>query len=80
MRIDINFQSSAQKLKHKAISNSLRKEKQIHQRGPQPRGLGPLARSARAHTRPTHTGRPAAGDSPRAGAFVETPLRYLVFT
>ena len=27
MRIDINFQSSAQKLKHKAISNSLRKGK-----------------------------------------------------
>ena len=27
MRIDINFQSLAQKLKHKAISNSLRKGK-----------------------------------------------------
>ena len=27
MRIDINFQSSAQKLKHKAISNSIRKGK-----------------------------------------------------
>ena len=27
MRIDINFQSLAQKLKHKAISNSLRKRK-----------------------------------------------------
>ena len=27
MRIDINFQTSAQKLKYKAISNSLRKRK-----------------------------------------------------
>ena len=38
MRIDINFQSLAQKLKYKAISNYLRKGKTNSTRGPSPHG------------------------------------------
>ena len=52
MRIDINFQSLAQNVKYKTISNPLEKRKTISTRGPQPRG--PSTRSARdPQARPT---------------------------
>ena len=81
MQIDINFQNSAQKLKYKAISNSLRKGKTNSTRAAHHHVDVAHMRMRHACACMAHTHRPARGKrDPARGTFAKAPLHFLVLT